>query len=124
VAKAQEHKRTPRQRRRYRARSASWLERNSVPHSPGKAEPFEGGYICHYCERWFKRKKITKDHIVPRGRGGLDEDWNLTWACRGCNQEKGAAWPECPCVYCQAAIAMHKKIKIAQGFGVDLADVA
>ena len=123
MGKAQEHKRLQRQRRRFRARSAVWLERNSTPHGPGAVEPFEGGYVCHYCEHWFKKKKITKDHIVPRAQGGVDDEFNIVLACRGCNQEKGASWPECPCIYCQTAIVIHKKIKLAQGFQVDLEDV-
>jgi 5-methylcytosine-specific restriction endonuclease McrA len=30
----------------------------------------------------------TRDHVMPRCRGGGNQDKNIVWACRGCNEEK------------------------------------
>jgi 5-methylcytosine-specific restriction endonuclease McrA len=41
---------------------------------------------CAYCGM----PSETIDHIIPRGRGGLDRWDNLAGACRRCNHEKGS----------------------------------
>ena len=122
MAKSKERNRTPRQRRRYRARGHVWLERNSDTPRPGKDAPFDGGHFCHYCELWYKKKHITRDHIVPRAWGGVDEDFNIVPACRGCNMAKGSKPPTCICAYCQNSIEQHAEIWRAQG--LDLGEIA
>jgi hypothetical protein len=37
---------------------------------------------------------MTKEHVVPRSRGGKDEWENLGAACRKCNLEKGNNMPD------------------------------
>jgi len=32
----------------------------------------------------------TKEHIVPKSKGGIREPDNLVWSCRRCNNEKGS----------------------------------
>lgn len=59
---------------------------------------------CHYCG---SRTQITRDHIVPRSRGGTNFAWNLVAACYRCNQRKADKIPTCKCPYCQAAITSH-----------------
>ena len=44
--------------------------------------------ICHYCERKFKPKDLTMDHLVPLARGGLSTKNNLVPACKECNAKK------------------------------------
>lgn len=49
---------------------------------------------CSYCGVKLSlvlnsRLKAHWDHIVPLSRGGLNEDLNLTPACRECNTQKG-----------------------------------
>ncbi|WP_257294010.1 HNH endonuclease [Endozoicomonas sp. YOMI1] len=44
---------------------------------------------CMYCGRFFKTKELTRDHIVPKSRGGFDDWMNVVAACRRCNQFKG-----------------------------------
>jgi 5-methylcytosine-specific restriction endonuclease McrA len=43
---------------------------------------------CAYCG--VTTVPLQIEHIVPRARGGSDRVSNLTLACEGCNQEKGA----------------------------------
>ncbi len=46
--------------------------------------------VCAYCGEAFDRSELTRDHIVPRCRGGRDTWTNCVTACRTCNQDKGA----------------------------------
>jgi 5-methylcytosine-specific restriction endonuclease McrA len=51
---------------------------------------------CEYCDcPVFKvpddsRDLATIDHRIPLSRGGVWKRYNLTCACRGCNEEKGS----------------------------------
>lgn len=46
-------------------------------------------YQCLYCGHRFGYPELTRDHIVPRSRGGGDAWENVVAACRRCNQHKG-----------------------------------
>lgn len=37
---------------------------------------------------------VTLDHIIPRGRGGRNANWNFRLMCRACNEAKGVAAAE------------------------------
>lgn len=52
------------------------------------------GFLCMYCGRPFAEHQLTRDHIVPRSRGGADRWENVVAACRRCNQYKGNRQPE------------------------------
>jgi len=56
--------------------------------------------LCHYCQ---ERPGVTRDHIVPRARGGSNEAWNIVPACVKCNSAKANKWPTCPCLICTYA---------------------
>ncbi len=46
-------------------------------------------HFCLYCGGGFSDARLTRDHVVPSSRGGVDE-WNNTVAsCRRCNHHKG-----------------------------------
>jgi hypothetical protein len=45
---------------------------------------------CFYCEQSPYR---DRDHIVPKSRGGSDEDWNRIHACKKCNSGKNDRLP-------------------------------
>lgn len=47
------------------------------------------GFTCTYCGAG-GGTELHCDHIVPRARGGLDVESNLTTACQDCNLSKGA----------------------------------
>ncbi|HJV87543.1 MAG TPA: HNH endonuclease [Noviherbaspirillum sp.] len=46
-------------------------------------------YTCAYCGNHFGYRELSRDHILPRVRGGKDTWMNCVTACRRCNQEKG-----------------------------------
>jgi hypothetical protein len=45
--------------------------------------------ICAYCGGHFGHSKLSRDHIISRFHGGLDEWTNVVTACFDCNQKKG-----------------------------------
>lgn len=45
-------------------------------------------HICGYCGRKFGDDQLTRDHIIPRSRGGKDIWTNVVTACRHCNNDK------------------------------------
>jgi hypothetical protein len=47
-------------------------------------------YTCAYCGEQFPRQLLSRDHVMPRSRGGKDVWTNVVTACRVCNQEKSA----------------------------------
>ena len=51
-------------------------------------------YVCAYCGKQFEDDHLTREHIRPTSRGGLDSWMNCITACRGCNGHKGARMPE------------------------------
>ena len=45
-------------------------------------------YTCAYCGNCFTHRDLSRDHILPRARGGHDTWMNCVTACKECNQEK------------------------------------
>lgn len=127
MAKNRERNRTPRQRRRYRARGQVWLTRNSNTPSPGKDEKFEGGHQCHYCRKFYRKKHITKDHIVPKAlwREAVhnNQGLNIVAACLTCNREKADKMPTCGCKKCRVAVETYQAWAEFR-LGVDFTDAA
>jgi hypothetical protein len=75
---------------------------------------------CHYCgmELFFnpppgkEALRPTRDHVVARARGGLDERWNRQWACAACNIKKADSWSDawsgaCFCAFCMRTRRRH-----------------
>jgi len=46
-------------------------------------------HTCAYCGQRFSSDHLTREHIVPTSRGGVDSWMNCITACRGCNGRKG-----------------------------------
>lgn len=44
------------------------------------------GHGCAYCGR--QREKLTRDHVLPKYRGGTGDDGNIVPACFSCNTDK------------------------------------
>lgn len=51
-------------------------------------------HVCAYCGGRFHMDDLTREHIVPTSRGGLDGWMNCITACRACNGHKGNRLPE------------------------------
>lgn len=50
------------------------------------------GYVCHWCHG----PANTVDHLIPRVRGGSDDETNLAAACVACNSRRGQAEAQQP----------------------------
>jgi len=46
------------------------------------------GHICAYCARIFTDLHLTRDHVIPTSRGGVDKWTNVVTACESCNHRK------------------------------------
>lgn len=50
------------------------------------------GYRCAYCGRHRRellpRERLTRDHLLPRSKGGADAWLNVVTACSSCNHRK------------------------------------
>ena len=42
-------------------------------------------YLCAYCARVYPRSELTRDHVLPKSRGGRDVWENVVTACKPCN---------------------------------------
>ena len=49
---------------------------------------------CGYCGRIFLEAKLSRDHIMPRSRGGKDTWVNCVTSCKVCNNLKDDRTPE------------------------------
>jgi len=47
-------------------------------------------HTCLYCGLRFETKDLSRDHVLPVSRGGLDEWTNVVTACKRCNARKGS----------------------------------
>ena len=45
--------------------------------------------ICLYCGHSFQESDLSRDHVVPISKGGLDVWTNVVAACKRCNARKG-----------------------------------
>lgn len=72
-----------RQRRRVRSRVAALTNEHLF---------LRDGHRCGYCGRHRRelgnRERLTRDHLVPRSKGGRDEWLNVVTACSSCNHRK------------------------------------
>lgn len=56
---------------------------------PFKKDIKPGFFICCYCETPLTMENYTKEHLIPKVRGGRDTKENLKPCCVDCNTEKG-----------------------------------
>ncbi len=50
--------------------------------------------LCLYCGQHFTRSELTRDHVFPVSRGGIDVWENVVSACLACNTRKGNRTPQ------------------------------
>lgn len=51
-------------------------------------------FTCPYCLKVFPLNKATREHLIPKSRGGKSTPDNIVLACEKCNKEKGSLTPE------------------------------
>lgn len=51
-------------------------------------------HLCLYCGRECSRPHLTRDHVMPLSKGGLDMWENVVSACFQCNSRKGNRTPQ------------------------------
>ena len=49
---------------------------------------------CSYCSERVSLSECTRDHVIPKSRGGKTEWENIVLACPECNTRKGNRTPE------------------------------
>lgn len=64
-----------------------------APPLTNKALFARDGHLCLYCGGAFPGQWLTRDHVIPRSRGGTDAWSNVVTSCRNCNQRKGSRTP-------------------------------
>jgi hypothetical protein len=52
------------------------------------------GRLCMYCGTELPDRLLTRDHVVPLSKGGLDVWENVVTACRACNHRKADSFLE------------------------------
>lgn len=78
---------------RARVQAHLW-QRDYEPPVSNRALFARDDHLCLYCGEPFPLHLLTRDHLLPRCRGGTDRWQNLVTACRSCNQRKGARTPQ------------------------------
>ncbi len=51
-------------------------------------------YQCMYCGQAHLGSELTRDHIIPKSRGGKDVWENVVAACKRCNHFKADRYPD------------------------------
>lgn len=71
-----------------RSEGAAIRRMNSVPALTNRELFRRDHSMCAYCGKLFKDFKLTRDHIIPRSKGGEDKWMNVVTACGKCNRKK------------------------------------
>lgn len=48
---------------------------------------------CQYCLKPMPYANATKDHALPKSKGGANHDGNIVLACKRCNNKKASRFP-------------------------------
>ena len=48
---------------------------------------------CQYCLKKIPFTSATRDHVLPRSRGGSNDDSNIVLSCKKCNSKKSNKFP-------------------------------
>jgi len=67
--------------------------RSGTPPLTNKSLFIRDRNLCGYCGNAFHRSELTRDHVLPKSKGGKDSWTNLVTACKGCNHKKADRTP-------------------------------
>ena len=70
------------------------LSRDYVPPFSNRGLFSRDGHMCLYCGETFSHHNLTRDHIIPKSRGGDDSWLNSATCCSHCNNDKSNRTPE------------------------------
>jgi 5-methylcytosine-specific restriction endonuclease McrA len=59
------------------------------------------GFKCAYCRIPISVKSVSRDHVLPKSRGGKDTMANVVASCKKCNNRKDAKLPH------EAGMVLH-----------------
>jgi hypothetical protein len=76
-----------------RSKTQKHLSR-SVPPLTNRELFLRDAHLCMYCGKPFHEGSLTRDHVIPISKGGLDRWKNVVTACRSCNTRKANRIPE------------------------------
>lgn len=51
-------------------------------------------HLCLYCGERFSGRDLSRDHVTPLSKGGMDSWNNVVTACKRCNNHKAGRTPE------------------------------
>lgn len=68
--------------------------RKSTLHARKRKRWIKDRGVCHWCGDPVTEENATIDHVIPLGRGGIDNCANMVLACRDCNEWRGHDMPE------------------------------
>jgi hypothetical protein len=69
--------------------------RRAVPALTNETLAHRDKFICGYCSRLIRKQSdLTRDHIMPKSRGGKDVWMNVVLSCKHCNNAKDSKTPE------------------------------
>lgn len=70
------------------------FDSNYVPPLSNQALFRRDDNLCLYCGQRFHHGDLSRDHITPISRGGIDAWSNVATACKRCNNHKAGRTPE------------------------------
>lgn len=66
-----------------------WDKKRHIPPLTNRALFQRDQNICLYCGKRFRNGDLSRDHLIPMSRGGIDQWTNVVTACKRCNAYKG-----------------------------------
>ena len=90
-----------------------WEHRRRSPQLTNRELFRRDQMLCGYCGNTFSHSQLTRDHVLPRSKGGKDIWENVVTSCRQCNQKKDARTPEqagMPLIYVPYVPSYHEAL--------------
>ncbi len=79
---------------RGKSHAALKADRKYTPPLSNEALFSRDANLCLYCGGQFRSSELSRDHVTPLSRGGVDDWQNVVTACKRCNNHKAGRTPE------------------------------